>query len=132
MKHWLWLALLGLMLAAPWGSSSPAQTRKPLFKLELGAYGTQLFILPCNGGERACVIASTTSKAPVVLGMYVYDAHGNCIARDEFDDAAPPSENRRPASDDAAVEWFPTVAATYTVELRNTTPTPCVAKVAFR
>jgi hypothetical protein len=130
MKHWLWLALVALFLAAPWASTSPTQPRKPVTDLKLPPFGVQLFLIPCKGGgERTCAIVATTGREPAVLGLYAYDPHGNCIARDEFDEVG---AKGRPAFDQVAIEWFPLTPATYTVEVRNTSGNPCTIQFAFR
>ena len=130
MKRWLWLAFVGLFLAAPWASTSPSQATKPVQDKTLPAYGVQVFLIPCNGGgERTGVIVATTSHEPAVLGLYAYDPHGNCIARDEFDDTV---AKDRAAFDAAYVEWFPPAKDTYTIEVRNVSPTPCAIQLAFR
>jgi hypothetical protein len=108
MKHWLWLALVGLFLAATWGNTSPTQPRSPVV-LAAPALTSQIFLVACNGGERTCVIASGEGRSP--LGLYVYDSYGNCIARDE---ATGPK-----TADDLAVEWFPPANMPYTIEMRN-------------
>ena len=132
MRHWLWLVLLTLLLACPWADTSPVKPEAPKLKVPLGGYGTLLSLVPCKGGERTIAIAATTSDLPVVLGLYVYDAHGNCVALDEFNDRIPPSESRRPSMDDVAVQWFPPAPGTYTVELRNVSPDSCELQMAIR
>jgi hypothetical protein len=132
MRHWLGLALFTLLLAAPWGATSPVQPSDPQLKMPLAGYSSVLSIVPCKGGERTVAVAATISNRAVLLSLYVFDAHGNCIARDEFDDRAPPRENRRPATDAAAVEWFPPTTGPYTVELRNLSPDSCVLQMAIR
>lgn len=52
------------------------------------------------GGGRSC------------LGLYVFDAHGNCVARDDFS-----TESR--TADDVWVEWIPITRARYDIEMRN-------------
>jgi hypothetical protein len=121
MKHWLWLALVGLFIGSPWGTSSPTQARKPS-ALVLPPHGVQYQLVTCNGGERTLVIAS--GRATSAVGLYVYDPHGNCIARDE---ALSPR-----AGDDLAAEWFPPVTSVYTVELRNQGIEANALQLAFR
>jgi hypothetical protein len=108
MKHMLWLALAGLFLAAPWANTSPLQPRNPVQVAAL-PFSSQIYLLACKGAERTCVIASGRERSP--LGLYVYDPHGNCIARDEAIVAR--------TADDLAVEWFPPANLSYTVEMRN-------------
>ena len=122
MKRWLWLALPGLLLLTPIGFSSPTEARKPGARA-IGAFSSIFFIVPCNGGgERSCVIATGKGSSP--LALYVFDAHGNCVARDEPVAA--------PGGDDVAVEWFPTIAGVFTVELRNPGRLSNLVEVVFQ
>jgi hypothetical protein len=132
MRLWLWLVLLTLLLAAPWADTSPVHPEEPKVDASLAGHSAITSLVPCKGGERTVAIAATISKQPVLLALYVYDPHGNCVAWDEYHDEAPPSETRRPATDDVAVQWFPPVEATYTVELRNLSPDPCKLQMAIR
>ncbi len=129
MRHWLCLALFGFLLATPWGRTSPTQPEPPRMNVPLAAYGSLTSLILCKAGERTVAIASTTSKEPVMLATYAYDPYGNCIARDEFNERG---LQRRPSTDDAAVEWFPPTPATYTLEVRNQSAAPCVLQMAIR
>jgi len=62
-----------------------------------------------KGGERACVII--TGDGSSYLGLYVYDADGNCIARDD--------RASYQTRDDAAVDWYPPQTGRYTIEVKN-------------
>jgi hypothetical protein len=108
MKHWFWLPMVGLLLGAPWGSTSPTQP-KNLVKLATPPLSAHLFVVACNGGERTGVIASGDLHAP--LGLFIYDPHGNCVAHDE---ATGPV-----TADDLYAEWFPPATMPYTIEVRN-------------
>jgi hypothetical protein len=131
MKHRLTLAGFALLLVAPLGITSPTNPQEPRSKVGLSAQGSLLTLVQCNGGERSVAIASTTSKQRVLLAMYVYDPHGNCIARDEYVERLRP-RGEPPATDDAAAEWYPPAVATYTIELRNHSPEPCAFQMAIR
>jgi hypothetical protein len=68
---------------------------------------------PFIGKERACVIiVGTTNQA--YMGLYVYDAHGNCVALDDMGNAA--------TRDQLAVEWYPPETGPYAIEVRNLGP----------
>ena len=132
MKHWPWLAPLSLFLATPWGGTAPTQPWEPKAKLTVSAFGTQTYLVACKAGERTVAIASRTGKEAVLLALYAYDPHGNCIARDEYNERSLLVPQRQPATDDSAVEWFPPAAATYTVEARNQSAEPCLVRMAIR
>jgi hypothetical protein len=130
MKHWLWLALVALFLAAPWANTSPTLPTKPALEVRFAPYSAQLFLIACNGGgERTCAIVATNPGERAVLGLYAYDAHGNCVARDEFNEVG---SKGRTAFDQVSVEWFPQAAATYTVEVRNMSGNSCTTQLAIR
>lgn len=132
MRSWLWLALLTLLLAAPWAATSPVELQEPKLNASMQGYTALTSLVPCKGGERTIAIAATTSKQPVLLALYVFDPHGNCVAWDEYDDRAASGEGRRPSTDDVAVEWFAPAPATYTVELRDMSADSCVLQMAIR
>jgi hypothetical protein len=132
MRQWGWLGLAGLFLVVPWAGSSPVQPLKPS-REDIAPFGAVYFVVPCKAAERTCVIGSSIKAG--LLGLYVYDPHGNCVARDEFDEyglAAGEGEQRRPATDEVAVEWFPPAGLSYTVELRNASPRNVPVQMAFR
>src|SRR5437016_4506007 len=62
-----------------------------------------------KANEEAQAIVS--GEGQTCLGLYVFDADGNCVAKDDL--TAPES------SDDLNVRWIPHEAATYSVEVRN-------------
>jgi hypothetical protein len=109
MKHWCWLALLGVFLAAPWGFTSPTQTFKTR-REPVPSSSALYFVVSCVRGEQTQVIASGGGRAP--LGVYVFDEHGNCIAREE-------ALSSNFSADDLAVEWYPPAPGPYLIELRN-------------
>jgi hypothetical protein len=121
MKHWLWLPVVGVLLGAPWGNTSPTQPKSPV-KLATPPLSAHLFVIACNGGERTSVIASGDLHAP--LGLYVFDPHGNCVARDEATGPA--------TADDLFAEWFPPAMMSYTIEVRNQGLQPSDVNVIFR
>ena len=128
MRHCLWLALLGLLLIVPWARTSPTQPEEPRLKLSLPGYGRAISVVRCNGGEWTYAVAATVSEE-VLLAMYVYDAHGNCVGRDEFTERA---TQKRRATDDCAVEWFPPITGFYTIEIRNQSLDSCTVQMAIQ
>jgi hypothetical protein len=75
-----------------------------------------------KGGERACVVV--TGDGSSYLGLYVYDADGNCIARDDAGDYR--------TRDDLAVEWFPQRDSRFAIEVRNLGGTTNTYSIAVR
>jgi hypothetical protein len=82
-----------------------------------GYQDTQLF----TGHERAAVIAIGNDASR--LGLYVFDANGNCIALDDQGGAA---------KDDLAVGWFPPRTGPYSFEIRNLGRNLNIFKLAVR
>jgi hypothetical protein len=62
-----------------------------------------------KGGERALAIIAGDGSS--YLGLYVYDADGNCIAHDDH--------GNYQTCDKAAVEWFPPQTGRYAIEVKN-------------
>jgi hypothetical protein len=121
MKRWPWLVAGLFILSAPFAEPSPVQPHPPL-QIEVPAGGARYFPISFNGQERALTIVSGTGASP--LGLYVFDPHGNCVARDEA--------LYRETRDDLAVEWFPPDTAAYTIEVRNAGWRINNVKVIFR
>src|SRR5439155_21037996 len=108
MKRWRWWGLVCLLLCTQLGGTAPVETI-PVLNLELPGLSYKHIPLPFKGGERALVIASGNGNAP--LGLYVFDEHGNCVAKDE---ASVPA-----TLDDFAVECVLPYQGEYTSECRN-------------
>jgi hypothetical protein len=121
MKRGIWLGPVVLVAAASVALTAPLTPHPPL-KVELPALASRYFPVSFEGGQRAIAIASGNFSSP--LGLYVYDAHGNCVARDE----ALEFEGR----DDLAAEWFPPETAAYTIEVRNAGLQPNPARLVLR
>ena len=72
--------------------------------------------------KRAAVIASGIGKS--CLGLYVFDAHGNCVAHDDYASAQ--------TSDDLAADWIPPDTARYEVLIRNAGIDLNIYRIALR
>jgi hypothetical protein len=134
MRYGRWITLLALFAATPFGAGSPATPteKKAIPSRPLSPY---YFSLMCNANERTCVIAHGSGRTPV--GLYIYDAHGNCITRDEpvlsGGYAVVSGDLEGPvAADDLQVEWFPPTSGYYTVEVRNEGLQPTRLILAFQ
>jgi len=75
-----------------------------------------------KGQERALVIVSGNWES--CLGLYIFDARGNCVARD--DRSGPQT------ADDLAVEWIPPEQGRYSIEVRNGGVPENVYQIAVR
>jgi hypothetical protein len=110
-----WAVLLVLMFLGLWateGGGSPIQKIKPVHGKEretVGSYNSRLYTFTFRGAERSVVIVSGDGSS--YLGLYVYDQHGNCVAKDDL--------SGFPTRDDLAVEWYPHETAPYTIEVKN-------------
>src|SRR5689334_1162504 len=100
------LAAAALLAAAGGSDGGPAKVigGKGANTPTIPALFSQVYSAEFKGGERACVIALGNGRT--YLGLYVYDAHGNCIAWD--DEGRPRSRPGQTSTvDDLAVDWFP-------------------------
>jgi hypothetical protein len=105
------LALAVLLLAVSLEvEGSPVEPVKPRIGVTLPPYRRLVENRAFAGKERANVIAIGQDGASN-LGLYVYDAHGNCVAWDDLGSSS--------TRDDVTVEWFPMHKERYTIELRN-------------
>jgi hypothetical protein len=110
MHRWLGLSLLGVCVGTALVAAGPLRPEKKT-ELPLPAFQQTMVSLPFRGGEQALVIASGSGSSPIAL--YVFDSHGNCLAKDDLIEPAASS------SDDIAAEWYPPETSRYTIELRN-------------
>ncbi len=105
----LGMLLLSLAVAVSDGGPVPPLANKQRVVEPLGQV-TETAVF--EGGKCAVIIAS--AKGFYYMGLYVYDADGNCVAKDDhgnFD-----------TCDDMAVEFHPPETARYTWEVRNFGP----------
>jgi len=129
MKYRRWLALVGLALLAPLAWTSPVEPEKPLEKVPLSGNGRIITVVTCNGNQSTFAIAATTTENGM-LSMYVYDAHGNCVGRDEFSER--PSQKPRRATNDCGVEWYAPTMDHYLVEVRNQSLDSCTVQMTIQ
>lgn len=98
------LALLMLLALVASGTASPeGETDKRSMKLPgfIASTETRTF----RGRERSSIVVFG-KDFNILMGLYVFDPHGNCVAHDD-------------PGDDLAVEWFPPRTQPYTYEVRN-------------
>jgi hypothetical protein len=103
-----------LMLAVPMllgGPVSPMGGEEGYYNLPLQPFSVRSFDATFKGKERASIIAIGRGDTP--LGVYIYDADGNCVAWDDL------SLSTQRISDDMVVDWYPPRQGTYEIELRN-------------
>lgn len=89
--------------------SGPVEGRKTAAQQYVEPYDYRTYSLVFEAGQRARVIVS--GNGATFMGLYVFDEHGNCVARDD--------QGQRPTQDDLVVEWLPARTARYRVEVRN-------------
>ena len=89
--------------------SADLETPEKLAAVEIPGLGARATLRRFKANEEAQAIVS--GKGSTCLGLYVFDANGNCVAKDDL--TAPES------SDDLTVKWVPHEAAAYSVEVRN-------------
>jgi hypothetical protein len=76
-------------------------------KDKVGPFGHRAYSKHFEAGRRALVIVSGNGQG--LMGVYVYDEHGNCVARDDAVGG--------PTKDDLAAEWVPERAGRFSVEV---------------
>jgi len=100
----------------------PFDDDKGFRELTFQPFSWQAFTLKCNAKERTCASVYGFGNGP--MAVYVFDAYGNCVARDDVAHSL--------VSDDLATEWHPLTEETYVVEIRNLGRKPNNAEVAIR
>ncbi|MBI3406878.1 MAG: hypothetical protein HY040_00795 [Planctomycetes bacterium] len=113
-------ALLSGLLVTCSGGGGPIRPHPPEF-IEVPGYYVASVAEDFAGGVRANVIVSGNMQA--YLGVYVFDALGNCVAWDDF--------GNRATYDDLNAEWYPPVAGRYGIDVYNFGRFESQAELAF-
>jgi hypothetical protein len=109
MRSWvLWSGLLILLAGAAVGPGAPLDPETRAVEGKVEPYRDLNYERPFRAGTPAKVIAVGKTGAP--LGLYVFDANGNCVARD--DDVGGRSR------DEVAVEWVPAQTGPCTIQVK--------------
>ncbi|MSQ93460.1 MAG: hypothetical protein EXR98_02765 [Gemmataceae bacterium] len=112
MRKLIAASLVGLLLCVSWSSAELVTPREPEGKKErvpISAFGVRAFVDTFKANEEAVAIASGIGDT--CLGFYVFDAAGNCVAKDDV--------THSNTGDDLHVRWVPAVETRYSVEVRN-------------
>jgi hypothetical protein len=109
MRWLLSLGVLALLLFVSLGSADLVTQRKGVEARLIRSRSTVATLERYKPNETASVILS--GKTSTVLGLYVFDANGNCVALDDFTTV----QN----SVDLALEWVPAESTPYFVDVRN-------------
>ena len=98
---------LGLFLLASFGTGAPVR----IPKVDIEAMGRFSYVASFPAGKSVRALAIGLQLNGGHAGFYVFDKNGNCIVWDDSPDGAVPN--------DLAVEWTPSDASSYTIEIRN-------------
>jgi hypothetical protein len=102
--------LLILLAGAALGPGAPLDPETRAVEGKLEPYRDHTFWRRFSGGgSKAEVIA--VGKGSGLLGLYVYDADGNCVGHDD--------DVTQRTLDDAVVHWVPARTDLYTIEVRS-------------
>jgi hypothetical protein len=122
MRKLLGLSVVGVLIGVSIGSADLETPERQGPKIGIPGMGTRATFRRFKANEEAQAIVS--GDGDTCLGLYVFDANGNCVARDDL--TAPES------SDDLTVKWVPHVAAEYSVEVRNGSTNPNAFEFVLR
>lgn len=100
---------LTVLLCVSLGSADLVKPRMAETKQTLAAGMTRSYVDAFKKNERALAIASGAGHS--CMGLYVFDSHGNCLAKDDL--SAPAT------ADDLIVAWYPAEEGRYSVDVRN-------------
>jgi len=125
MRSSLFIGSVAIFLLARLAGGSPVEPfedTKGHRDASLEPFSALRFTVKCKARERTCAIVYGFGKAP--MGIYVFDAHGNCVAHDD--------EAHTLISDDLATEWHPATEETYVIEVHNLGRKNNNAEIAIR
>jgi hypothetical protein len=101
--------LLLLLAGAALGPGAPLDPKTRLVEGKVEPYRDLNYERTFQAGIPAKVIALGEARKGY-LGLYVFDAHGNCVARDD--------EVNDRTVDDTAVEWVPAQTGPCTIQVK--------------
>jgi hypothetical protein len=103
------VGMAALLFGATLGSGAPLDMKARAVEAPVDAFGAREFWGKFPGGKRSLAIALGDNRTN--LGLYVFDAHGNCVARDDDMSLA--------SRDDLAVEWLPAQTGLFTIQVKS-------------
>jgi hypothetical protein len=113
--------LIALVLACKVDADIVSERKRegevPILGMTIRAYSATF-----KKNEPARVLASGNYASN--FGLYVFDANGNCVAKDDVSDPA--------TADDCFAVWIPPEQQGYAVEVRNAGIDPNVFQIALR
>ena len=116
-------SLVAVLLGVSCGSAELVAPRKLGLAEKVRSLSACSTIERFKPNEGAKVILSGQSQG-TILGLYVFDSQGNCVAKD--DDTTPQN------GVDLAVEWVPSDASPYAVEIHNVGMNGNIYELAIR
>jgi hypothetical protein len=114
--------LFTVFLCVSLGSADLVLPRKRDLKQDIAGLRIRSYTDTFKPSERALVIVSGNYQS--CLGLYVFDAQGNCVAKDDMSDPQ--------AADDLVTEWIPAEQGRYSIEVRNAGIMPNSFQIAVR
>jgi hypothetical protein len=109
MRKILALSVLTALFCVSLGSADLVTPRKLDPNEKIAPMSVRSYVAAFKASERARAIVS--GRGQTCMGLYVFDAQGNCLAKD---DMTVPK-----VCDDLNVEWIPPVEGRCSVEIRN-------------
>lgn len=122
MPKQLILGALCALVFVSWSGADLVSPRPREKDKKIAGQGTLALIDDFKSDEDAVVIASGNGATP--LGLYAFDAEGNCLAKDDF--SGPNT------ADDLIIRWVPATTARLSVEVRNAGIDINVIQIAIR
>jgi hypothetical protein len=109
MKRFALLSLFALLGFVSIGGADLVTPREVPPDQVVMPFGTRAYLETFKANVPAK--AEIFGRGESCLALYVFDAEGNCVARDDVSSPI--------TADDAWVEWVPPTAQRYSVEVRN-------------
>ena len=109
MRSILGVSLLTVLVCVSFSAADLVMPRKRDAEQVVPAYNIRAYSDTFRKSESARVIASGVGDS--CLGLYIFDARGNCVAWDDKGDAR--------TADDLFAEWIPAEQERFNVEVRN-------------
>ena len=122
MRTILGISLLAVVLCVSFSAADLVAPRKREAKQGVPPYSLRTYSDTFKKSELGRIVASGAGDS--VLGVYVFDAQGNCVAWDDKSEAR--------TGDDLYAEWIPAEQERFNIEVRNAGFESNVFRIALR
>jgi hypothetical protein len=103
-----------LLFGAALGRGAPLNPAQRVIEIKIEPFDHYEYWRKFDAGKRALAIVVGSNRSN--MGLYVFDAHGNCVARDDNMSLL--------SRDDLVAEWFPAQTGPFSLQVKSLARVP--------